>query len=149
MKKKLMVRQEAQIANFMKKKIKDTPRLQFGTDVTKFTIDSVINNKFRLIVSKLKKPLLIDSEMFKEKEKNFSRKLAKFDIWKREKSEAVLLEDAFSRLGVRKSKIKEGKVFVRFENETFEITEYVREEVKNHYLPLLKRESYQIKVQEK
>ena len=123
--------------------------MQFGTDVTKFTIDSVINNKFRLIVSKLKKPLLINPEMFKEKEKNFSRKLAKFDIWKREKSEAVLLEDAFSRLGVRKSKIKEGKVFVRFENETFEITEYVREEVKNHYLPLLKRESYQIKVQEK
>ena len=123
--------------------------MQFGTDVTKFTIDSVINNKFRLIVAKLKKPLLINPEMFKEKEKNFSRKLAKFDIWKREKSEAVLLEDAFSRLGVRKSKIKEGKVFVRFENETFEITEYVREEVKNHYLPLLKRESYQIKVQEK
>ena len=74
MKKKLMVRQEAQIANFMKKKIKDTPRVQFGTDVTKFTIDSVINNKFRLIVSKLKKPLLINPEMFKEKEKTFSRK---------------------------------------------------------------------------
>lgn len=146
MKKKLMIKQEAQIFNFMQKKITETPRIVFGTEVTKFTIDSVVNNAFRLIICKLKEPLFINSEMFKEKKKKFSKEFAKFDIWKRTGTEEVLLKDAFSRLGVKKPKIKEGKVFVKFENKTFEITEYVRQVVKNHYLPLLKRESYQIKI---
>lgn len=149
MKKKLMIKQEAKIVRFMKKSFSVAPSLKLGTNVTKFTIDSVINDKFRLIISELKEPLLFSSEMLKEKNQIFGKKLANFNLWKRIGSEAVTLKDAFSRIGVRKTNIKEGKVFVRFENETFEITEYVREAVKNHYLPLLERESYQIKVKEK
>jgi hypothetical protein len=149
MKRKLMIKQETQIVNFMEKRFSVAPSLKLDTNVTKFTIDSVINDKFRLIVSELKEPLLLNSEMLKKKNEDFGKKLANFNLWKRIGSEAVSLKDAFSRIGVKKPDIKEGKVFVRFENETFEITEYVREAVKNHYLPLLKRESYQIKVQER
>jgi hypothetical protein len=41
---------------------------------------------------------------------------------------------------VPKDQIREGAVFVRLGEKTFEITEFVRQEVKDHYVSLLERE---------
>ena len=97
----------------------------------KFVIDSVYDGKFRLVISKTSRSF----------PKNITSKdLAKFENWNTEKSEIIKKEKAYKTLGVRSNRIIEGKVFVKLEDQTFEITEFVRQEVKEHYKQLLKRE---------
>jgi len=142
MKRKLMIKQESQIRNFIQKRIKEKP---IGY-ATKYTIDSVINNTLRLLTSKSITPIPMNAEFLYDEpdflgpDKSLGHYFARFNIWGKSEDRVVLLRNASSELGVEKDQIKEGKVFVNFENKTFEITEFVRQEIKNHYVPLLKRE---------
>lgn len=127
MNKKLMHQQESQIKDFLQKEVRE----ENITEVRKFVIDSVIEDKFRLLTSIAKGPV---------PKKIMSKQLAKFDLWKPESSEIIETEKAFQTIGVRRNQIKEGKVFIRLRDKTFEITEFVRQEVKDHYKRLLERE---------
>lgn len=127
MNKKLMQQQESQIANFLQKEVQEETIKR----AWKYVIDSVYDGKFRLVTSKSKKPI---------PKKIISKELAKFNLWKTEGIQIMETEEAFRTLGVRRNQIKEGKVFVRLGDRTFEITEFVRQEVKDHYKQLLERE---------
>lgn len=127
MKERLMRQQRSRVENFLQREV-ETEVIERAW---KFVIDSVIDDKFRLLTSVSKEPIPKTSKI---------EELATFEIWDEYGSEIVETKNAFSRLGVRASEIRETKVFVRFGNKTFEITEFVRQESKNHYLPLLKRE---------
>ena len=106
--------------------------------VFKFTIDSVIDDKFRIIISNSKEPVRGHLE---------AKFLARFDMWRDPpKIEIAEKKEAFKRYGIRSGQIKETKVFLKYPHSqrAVEITEFVREESKNHYLPLLKREHSRI-----
>lgn len=97
-----MMQQEEQMVNFMKeKKIAKMPCLL----ATKFTIDSVINNKFRLLISKSKEPILRRQELFESKG-FLGKQLAKFDFWEDSEEQIILLEETPSKIGIRKDQIK-------------------------------------------
>ena len=127
MNKKLMQQQESQIQNFLTKEVQD----ETIEKAWKYVIDSVTDDKFRLLTSEAKKPI----------PRNITaKKLAKFSLWKDKSPEIVETKKALKTIGLRKSQVKEGKVFVRLGNKTLEITEFVRQEVKGHYTSLLQRE---------
>jgi hypothetical protein len=127
MKKKLMRQQGSQVENFLQKEVQ---KKSIG-HAKKFVVDSVIDDKFRVLTSVSKTPI---PKTIKVEE------LAKFDLWERSESDVIAIKDAFQKIGVRANQIKEANVFVKLEDKTFEITEFVRQEIKNHYLPLVKRE---------
>jgi hypothetical protein len=127
MKKKLMQQQESRIANFLQKEVQQ----ETIERAQKYVIDSVYENRVRLVTSTAKEPI---------PKKIMSKELAKFNLWKAEDIQIMETEEASRMLGVRRNQIKEGNVFVRLEDRTFEITEFVRQEVKDHYKQLLKRE---------
>jgi hypothetical protein len=127
MKKKLMQQQESRIANFLKKEVQQ----ETIERAQKYVIDSVYENRVRLVTSTAKESI---------PKKIMSKELAKFNLWKAEDIQIMETEEASRMLGVRRNQIKEGNVFVRLEDRTFEITEFVRQEVKDHYKQLLKRE---------
>ena len=105
----------------------------------KFTIDSIHNNRLRVIVSSLKEPF--------PKAKGPAG-LAEFSNWKAEKNLFVeKAEDKYPKreqvanyLGVDPEALTERKVFVRIHGHTFDITEHVREVSKRIYTRLLERE---------
>jgi hypothetical protein len=127
MKKKLMLKQESQIESFLAKKSQN----ETIEPAWKYVIDSVIDDKFRLLISKPKKPVPKEIK---------AAQLAKFSLWKEDDTIIVEMKNAFEKIGVPKDQIREGGVFVRLGDKTFEITEFVRQEVKDHYVSLLERE---------
>lgn len=127
MNKKLMRQQASQIENFLQKEVQE----ETIEKAWKYVIDSVVDDKFRLLKSEAKKPV---------PRKITGKELAKFDCWKEKGSEVIETKKAFRTIGVRRNQVKEGKVFVRLGVKTFEITEFVRQEVKDHYRRLLERE---------
>jgi hypothetical protein len=122
-----MTQQRSQVEHFLHKEIET----EIIDRVWKYVVDSVIDDKFRLLTSVTKEPLPRTSNI---------EELSSFEIWDEYSSEIVELRNAFRRIGVRADRIREGKVFLRFGNKSFEITEFVRQESKNHYVPLLERE---------
>jgi hypothetical protein len=127
MKKKLMRQQESRIKSYLQKKDLKEP---IGL-IWKYVIDSVIDDKFRLLISKPKKPVPKEIKV---------TQLAKFGLWKEDETAIIDTKKAFERIGVSKDQIREGAVFVKLGEKTFEITEFVRQEVKDHYVSLLERE---------
>lgn len=122
-----MQQQESRIADFLQNKVQQETIDQ----AWKYVIDSVYGNKLRLVTSKATKPI---------PKKITSTELAKFDLWKTETIQIMEKEEARKMLGAKRKQIKEGKVFIRLKDQAFEITEFVRQEVKDHYKQLLKRE---------
>ena len=127
MKKKLMRQQESRIKSYLQKKDLKEP---IGL-IWKYVIDSVIDDKFRLLISKPKKPVPKEIKV---------AQLAKFSLWKEDEIAIIDTKKAFEKIGVPKDQIREGAVFVKLGEKTFEITEFVRQEVKDHYVSLLERE---------
>ena len=127
MNKKLMQQQESQIKNFQQSEV-ETETINIAY---RYVIDSVIEDKFRLLTSEPKIPISRGTT---------AKQLASFDLWKESMPKVVELKNVFREIGVRRNQIKEGKVFVKLENKTFDLTEFVRQEVKDHYCGLLKRE---------
>jgi hypothetical protein len=127
MKKKLMHQQESRIKSYLQK----TDLKETIGPVWKYVIDSVIDDKFRLLISKPKKPVLKEIK---------AAQLARFNLWKECDIVIVETKNAFKKIGVPKDQIREGAVFVRLGEKTFEITEFVRQEVKDYYVSLLERE---------
>jgi hypothetical protein len=105
----------------------------------KFTLDSIHNDRLRVIVSSLREPF--------PKAKGPAG-LAEFSIWRVESNLFVENEDSkyperervARHLGVNPDALTERKVFVRIHGRTFDITEYVREVSKRVYTRLLERE---------
>jgi len=105
----------------------------------KFTIDSIHNDRLRVIVSNLRKPFL--------KAKGPAG-LAEFSVWRAEKNLFVENEESkyperervARHLGVDPDALTERKVFVRIQRRTFDITEQVRDVSKRVYTRLLERE---------
>lgn len=129
MKKRLMAAQKANLQKYLSHEF---PVNEFD-EVYKFTIDSVIDDKFRVLISKSKDPVprLIQAEA-----------LANFEMWKEDGIVTDEKRNAYKKYGIRSNQIEETKVFIKFLDspKALEITEFVRQESKNHYLPLLKRE---------
>ena len=108
-------------------------------EAKKFTIDSVYEDRYRIIVSTLTKPVA--------KAKG-AVGLAEFSVWKDESE--LFIEDETSKyptrdqvaeeLDVDPNLLTERKVFVRIQGHTFDITEHVREQSKTLYKKLLERE---------
>ena len=127
MKKELMHKQESQIENFL---AKENPN-ETIEPVLKYVIDSVHDDRFRMLISKPKKLITKGTK---------ASQLAKFNLWKDCGEEIVETKNAFKMIGVQKDQIREGAVFVKLGEKTFEITESVRQEVKDPYIKLLERE---------
>jgi hypothetical protein len=108
------------------------------SSATKYVIDSVYEDKFRVLVSRLRKPIPKSEGV---------NGLARFDVWEAVGGDDLLIrskKDAFKELGIMADQVEEGRVFVRFSpgdnSRAVEITEFVREESKSHYLALVKKE---------
>jgi hypothetical protein len=104
--------------------------------VLKYVVDSVTDDKFRLLISKTNKPFLGPIT---------AAKLAKFSKWKLSSTEIMETKKAMKVLGIPENKVLEGRVFVKLGSNIFEISEHTREEIKRHYRPLLNRESVTIR----
>ena len=128
MNKRLMQQQNSQIKNFLQKEVKEVTIRK----AWKYVIDSVHDDKFRLLTSKAKKPI---------PKKIASKELAKFDLWRAESSEIMETKQAhFERSVYGGIRLKRERCSLRLDDKTFEITEFVRQEVKDHYKLLLERE---------
>ena len=109
------------------------------SEAKKFTIDSIYENRYRIIVSNLKKAM--------EKAKGVNG-LAEFEVW-RDESELFLEKEnelypsremVAEALEVDPDILAERKVFIRIQSRTFDITEQVRQVSKKLYKRLLERE---------
>ena len=95
MKKELMRQQESRIKSYLQKKdMSETTKPAW-----KYVIDSVIDDKFRLLISKPQKPVPGEIKV---------AKLAKFSLWEEEETAIVDTKKAFERIGVPVDKIREG-----------------------------------------
>ena len=125
------------LTEFLEKRVEG----EFISEAEKFTLDSVYEDRYRIIISRLKKPVA--------KVKGVAG-LAEFSVW-RDESE-LLIKDEKSKypkknqvadeLQIDPDLLTERKVFVRIQGRTFDITENVREISKTIYKKLLERELY-------
>lgn len=104
----------------------------------KYVIDSVYEDKFRVLVSRQKEPIPKSAGV---------KGLARFDVWEPVEEDEFMIREkrrAFSEFGIRADQVEEGRVFVRIpadgKAKALEITEFVRDESKSQYLALVKKE---------
>lgn len=109
------------------------------TEAKKYTIDSIYEDRYRIIVSNLKRPV---------KKVIGADGLAEFKVWVDEDKLFLEKEDELyptrkrvaDALQVDPYLLTERKVFVRIKRRTFDITEQVRQVSKKLYKRLLERE---------
>jgi hypothetical protein len=96
----------------------------------RFTVDSIIGDYLRILVAKPAKPI-----------ENLTKSaLARFDVWGKENETVLKRNEAAMMIGVKSDSLLEGRVFVRIEKQTFDISKLVRKKSKKAYAPLLCRE---------
>ena len=99
------------------------------SEAEKFTIDSIVGERYRILVANLKKTVPKkdgDEELFQEGGKE-GKKYPKRD-------------EVSNLLQIDADELIERQVFVRVQGQTFNITEHVREVSKDIYTKLLERE---------
>jgi hypothetical protein len=99
-------------------------------ETRRFTVDSVVGDSLRILVAKLARPV----------ETRDLSALAPFNIWEKEEEIVAKRNEAAAMIGVEPALLLEGRVFLRKQKQTSEITELVRKESKKAYAPLLSRE---------
>ncbi len=133
--KKLVEEKAKELSKFLEKEFSG----KVISDAEKYTIDSIVEDRFRIIVAHLDKPVL--------KEKG-GKGLAEFNVWSQDEElfldkESVKYPDRgeiTNLLGISADELAEGQVFVRIQGRTFNITEQVREISKQVYTRLVERE---------
>ena len=111
------------------------------TEAKKYTIDSIYEDRYRIIVSNLKRPV---------KKAIGADGLAEFQVWEDEDDLFLEKEDKLyptrkrvaDALQVDPDLLTERKVFIRIQQRTFDITEQVRQVSKKLYKRLLVREMH-------
>ncbi len=111
------------------------------SEAEKFTIDSIVGERYRILVANLKKPV---------PKKDGGKGLAQFNVWSededlfleqaKEEMKYPKREEVSNLLRISADELTERQVFVRIQGQTFNITEHVREESKDIYTRLLERE---------
>jgi len=111
------------------------------SEAEKFTIDSIVGERFRILVANLKEPV--------PKEEG-GKGLANFNVWNedeelfqeggKEGKKYPKRDEVSNRLQIDVDELTERQVFVRIQGQTFNITEHVREVSKDIYTKLLERE---------
>ena len=106
------------------------------SSATKYVIDSVYEDRYRVLVSHLRRPISRSAGI---------EGLASFEAWEAEGGDEFLIRErknAFSEFGIRADQVEEGRVFVRLpgDGKALEITEFVRDESKSHYKALIMKE---------
>ena len=99
-------------------------------EAQRFTVDSVIGDYLRILVAKPAKPIETPSKSA----------LARFDTWDKENEKVLKRNEAAMMIGVKPASLLEGRVFVRIQKQTFDISKLVRRKSKKAYAPLLCRE---------
>ena len=133
--KKIVEEKAKEVSDFLEKEF----RGKAISDAKKYTIDSIVGDRLRILVANLEKPVL--------KEKG-GKGLAEFDVWSRDE-ELILDEEGVkypdrgeiaNLLMISADELAEGQVFVRTQGRTFNITEKVRAISKHIYTRLVERE---------
>ncbi len=133
--KKLVEEKAKKLSEFLEKKFT-------GKDITeaeKYTIDSIVEDKYRILVAHLKE---------KVSKENGGKGLAEFNVWSEDEElfldrKAVKYpkrEELANLLRIGADELTERQVFVRIQEQTFNITEQVREVSKDIYTKLVERE---------
>ncbi len=133
---KMLVEEKAkELSEFLEKDFKG----KVISEADKYTIDSVVEDRYRILVAHLKEPV--------PKEKG-GEGLAEFNVWGGD--EELILDkvgikypergEISNLLGIGADELTERQVFVRIQGQTFNITEQVREVSKQIYTKLVDRE---------
>ncbi len=111
------------------------------SEAEKFTIDSIVGERYRILVANLKKNV---------PKKDGGKGLAQFNVWNedeelfqeggKEGKKYPKRDEVSNRLQIDADELTERQVFVRIQGQTFNITEHVREVSKDIYTKLLERE---------
>jgi hypothetical protein len=133
--KKLVEEKAKQLSEFLEKEFKG----KVISEAEKYTIDSIVEDRFRILVAHLKEPV---------PKENGGKGLAEFNVWSPD--EELLLDkkgvkypergEIANLLRISADELTERQVFVRIHGNTFNITEQVREVSKQIYTRLVERE---------
>jgi len=133
--KKLVEEKAKELSEFLEKEF----RGKVISEAEKYTIDSIVENRYRILVAHLKKPV---------PKENGGKRLAEFNVWNSD--EELFLDkegvkypergEIANLLGINADELTERQVFIRIQGNTFNITEQVREVSKQIYTRLVERE---------